>query len=75
MNHYIVYLSLRASEVALPVKNPPASAGDIRDMGSIPASGRLPGRGHGNPVQYSGLENPMARGAYWATVHGVQRVG
>ena len=67
----MVYLSLRASEVALPVKNPPANAGDIRDMGSIPASGRFPGRGNGNPVQYSGLENPMDRGAYWATVHRV----
>ena len=63
MNHYIVYLLLTASEVALPVKNPPADAGDTRDMGSIPGSGRFPGRGHGNPVQYSGLENPMDRGA------------
>ena len=69
----MVYLSLRASEVALPVKNPPANAGDIRDMGSIPASGRFPGRGHGNPVQYSGLENPIDRGAYWATVHRVAK--
>ena len=45
------------------VKNPPASAGDIRDMGSIPGSGRSPGGGHGNPLQYSCLENPMDRGS------------
>ena len=45
--------------VALVVKNPSASAGDIRDMGSIPRSGRSPGGGHGNPLQYSCLENPM----------------
>ena len=45
------------------VKNPPASAGDIRDMGSIPGSGRSPGGGHGNPLQYSCLENSMDRGS------------
>ena len=45
------------------VKNPPASARGIRDTGSIPGSGRLPGGGRGNPLQYSCLENPMARGA------------
>ena len=50
------------------VKNPPAKAGDIRHMGSIPGSGRSPGRGHGNPLQYSFLEKPMDRGAWWATV-------
>ena len=53
------------------VKNLPASAGDIRDLGSIPGSGRSPGEGNGNPLQYSCLENPMDRGAWWATVHGV----
>ena len=52
------------------VENPPANAGDIRDMGSIPESGRSPGEGHGNPLQYSSLENPMDRGAWWATVCG-----
>ena len=62
-----------ASQVALVVKNPSASAGDIRDMGSIPGSGRSPGEGHGNPLQYSCLENPMDRGAWWATVHGVTK--
>ena len=53
------------------VKNPPANAGDIRDLGSIPGSGRSPGGGHSNPLQYSCLENPMDRGALWVTVHGV----
>ena len=52
------------------VKNPPASAGDIRDMGSIAGSGRSPEEGNGNPLQYSCLRNPMDRGAWWATVHG-----
>ena len=53
------------------VKNSPAKAGDIRDMGLIPGSGRSPGGGHGNQPQYSCLENPMDRGAWWATVHWV----
>ena len=57
--------------MALVVKNPPASAGDIRDAGSIPGSGRSPGGGHGNPLQYACLKNPMNRGAWWATVHRV----
>ena len=51
------------------VKNPPANAGDIRDMSSIPELGRSPGGGHGNALQYSCLENPMDRGAWWATTH------
>ena len=49
---------LGASQVALVVKNPPANAGDIRDAGLIPGSGRPPGGGRGNPLQYSCLENP-----------------
>jgi len=49
------------------VKNPPANAGDIKDMGSIPELGRSLGGGHGNPLHYSCLENPMDRGACWAT--------
>ena len=61
--------------MALVVKNPPANAGDERDVGSIPGSGRSPGGGHGNPLQYSCLENPMDRGAWQATLHGVARVG
>ena len=58
-----------ASQVALVVKNPPANVGDIRDASSIPGLGRLPGIGNGNPLQYSGLENPMDRGAWQAAVH------
>ena len=53
------------------VKNPPAEAGDIRDSGSIPGLGRPLRGGHGNPLQYSCLENPMDRGAWQATVHRV----
>ena len=64
---------LWASQVVLVVKNPPASARDIRDTGSIPGSGRSPGGGYGNPLQYSCLENPMDRGAWQATVHGVAK--
>ena len=60
-----------ASQVALVVKNLPANAGDIRDVGSISGSGRSPGGGHGNPLQYSCLENPMDRGAWRAIVHRV----
>ena len=60
-----------ASQVALVVKNPPASGGDIRDTGSIPELGRSPGGGHGNPLQYSCLENALDRGAWQATVHRV----
>ena len=52
------------------VKNPPANAGEAGDAGSIPESGRSPGEGNGNPLQYSCLENPMDRGAWWATVYG-----
>ena len=53
------------------VKNTPAIARDIRDMGSIPGLGRSPGEGNGNPLQYSCLENLMDRGSWWATVHRV----
>ena len=55
------------------VKNSPANAGDIRVVGSIPGSGRSPGGSHGNPLQYSCLENPMDRGAWQATVHRVTK--
>ena len=47
---------------------------NVRDLGSIPGLGRFPGEGNGNPLQSSCLENPMDRGAWWATVHGVARV-
>ena len=57
------------------VKNLPANAGDVRDTGSIPGSGRSPGKGNGNTFQYSCLENPMDRGAWQSTVHGVNKVG
>ena len=67
------FMNFGASQVALVVKNPPVNAGDIRDIGSIPESGRSPGEGHGNPLQYSCLENPMDRGAWWATVHWVAK--
>ena len=59
---------------ALVVKNPPADAGDLRDVGWIPGSGRSPGEGNGNPLQYSCLENPMDRGVWQAIVRGVTRV-
>ena len=55
------------------VRNLPANAGDIRDTGSIPGSGRSPGEGNGNPFQYSCLENPMDRRGWRATVHGVRK--
>ena len=61
--------------MALVVKNPPANAGDVRDVGSILVSGRSPGEGNGNPLQYPCLKSPMDRGSWWATVHGVSRVG
>ena len=57
-------------EGALVVKNPSVREGDIRDVGSVPGLGRSPGEGNGDPLQYSCLENPMDRGAWWATVHG-----
>ena len=55
------------------VKNPPANAEDVRDAGSIPGSKRSPGKGNGSPIQYSYLENPMDRGGWQATVHGVTK--
>ena len=61
---------LGASQVALVVKNLPANAGDARDTGLIPGSRKPLGGVNGNPLQYSCLENPMDRGAWWATVHG-----
>ena len=53
------------------VKNLPANARDVRDEGSVLGSGRSPGGGHGNPLQYSCLENPINRGAWQTTVHTV----
>ena len=62
-----------ASQVALVVKYPPANAGDIRDVGSIPGLGRSSGGGHGNLLQYPHLENLTDRGAWQATVNGVAK--
>ena len=62
-----------ASQVAPMVKNLPANAGDARDTGSVPGLGRSPGEGNGYLLQYSCLENPMDRGAWWATVHRVAK--
>ena len=62
-----------APQVALAVKSPSASAGDGRDMGSIPGSGRSPGGENGNLLQYSCLGNPMDRGAWQTIVHGVAK--
>ena len=68
-----IYVYVWASQVALVVKNPPATAGDVIDVGSIPGSGRCPGGGHGNPFQNSCLGNPMDRRAWQATVHRVTK--
>ena len=62
-----------ASQVALVVKNPPAKAGDVRDMGLIPGLEGSSGGGHGCLLQYSCLENPMDRGAWQATVHSITK--
>ena len=59
--------------MVLVVKNLRANSGDVRDTGSIPVLGRFSGKGNGNPLQYSGLENPMDRGAWQATVLGVAK--
>ena len=63
----------KEGEVVLVIKNLPANAGDIRDVGSIPRLGRSPGGEHSNSFQYSCLESPMGRGTWWATVHGVAK--
>ena len=68
-----IHAPIWAFQVDLVVKNLPASAGNLRDMGSVPGSGRSPGGGHSNPLQYSCLKNPMDRGAWQATVHRVEK--
>ena len=71
---YDIYKSIRGLPTWLSGKESgPANAEDIRDMDFIPGLGRSPGGGHGNPFQCSCLENPMDRGAWWATVHGVAK--
>ena len=72
-NHLIAFFFDGVSQVVLVVKNPPSNAGDVRDMGLIPGLGKSPGRGYGNPLQHFCLENPMDRGAWRATVHGVAK--
>ena len=67
-DHLLVYMVSLSSQVALVLKNPPANAGD---KSSILGLGRSPGEGNDSPLQCSCLENPMDRGAWWATVHGV----
>ena len=62
-----------ASQVDLVAKNPLASAGDARDVGSIPGSGRSPREGNSKSLQYSCLEKPMDKGPWWATVHRVAK--
>ena len=70
--HICIYMCIcEGSQVALVVKSSSANAGDVRDVGSIPGSGRSPGGGNDNPLQYSCLENPMDRGSWQAVVHGV----
>ena len=64
-------LFIGASQVALVVKNPPANAGGVRDVGSIPGLGRSPGGGRGDPLWYSCLDKSMDTGAWQATVHSV----
>ena len=70
-NYYT--MSIGASQVVQGVNYLPASAGDVRDLGSIPGSGRSLGEGHGNPLQSSFWENHMGRGAWWSKVHGVTK--
>ena len=72
--YLIQYTFLKASYVVIVVKNLPTNAGYLRDMDLIPGSGRHPKEGHGNPLQYSCLENPMDRGAWRLQFMGSQRV-
>ena len=67
----VLKCSVETFQVMLVVKNQPANAEDIRDVGLISGLGRYPGGGHDNPFQYSCLENPMVRGAWQSTIHGV----
>ena len=71
----MTYYRLEGFSGGTSVKNPSAIAGDVRDLSLISGLGRSLGKGNDNPLQYSCLENPMVRGAWWATVLGVTRVG
>ena len=68
MNRLVLHTEMGFQKVVLVVKNLPVKAADLRDKGSISGWGRSPGQGNGNPLQYCGLENPMDRGAWRATV-------
>ena len=70
-NQKLYFITYKASQVALVVKNPPANAGDIGDTDLIPGLGLSHGEGSGNPLQYSCLENSMDTGGWQATIHGV----
>ena len=70
---YMLLQEVWVFPVVLAIKNLPVIAADVRGMGSIPGSGRSPGGGHGNPLLYSRLENPMDAGDGWITVHGVTK--
>ena len=65
---------LNSDSIYMLIAEVKASACNLGDLGSIPRSGRCPGEGNGNPLQYSCLENPMDGGAWWATIHGSERV-
>ena len=73
IEEYYYYLFPGASQVALVIKNPSTNAGDLREVSLIPESGRSPEGVHGNPLQYSSLENPADRGAWQAIVHRVAK--
>ena len=73
MNNWGVLLTYGGFPGGSVVKNPSANAGDVWDVGLMPGSGRSPREGNGNPLQYSLLENPMDRGAWQATVHGIAK--
>ena len=74
MTHLMIMkMRIQASQVVLVIKNPLANAGDIRDMGVIPGLGKSPGIGNGNSLQHFCTENPMDRGAWQATVHGIAK--
>ena len=74
MNHLLgKHPAFLVSQAALVVKNMPANTGDTEDSSSIPGLERSPRGWHGNVLQYSCLENPMYRGTWWATVHGVRK--
>ena len=71
----LIYNTVGASQVGVVVKNLPANAGDVKDVGLIPGLGRCSGEGNGNLFQYACLEDPMDRGAWRAIVHGVAKSG